>query len=110
MSWGSRAGIQALAAPILAAGGRLFRPLRAAQHRANPGEQLPGVKRFANVIIGADLEADNPVDIFTLGGHDDDGNVALAFQPPRHGQPVFARQHQVCLLYTSDAADDYFWV
>ena len=67
------------------------------QHSAHPGQQLPGVERFGDVIVGPQLQANNLVHILIFGGDDDDGDVYLF---PTDGladlEPVhIAGQHQI---------------
>ena len=66
------------------------------QHGANTRQQFTRVKRLWNVVISANLKADNTVNFFTLRRHHDDRHrVALAAQTATNREPVFARQHQV---------------
>ena len=42
-----------------------------AQHRLDAGQQLRAAERLRDVVVGADLEADDPVDLVALGREDD---------------------------------------
>jgi hypothetical protein len=65
-------------------------------HRADARQQLARVERLGQVIVGADLEADDAVDILALGRQHDDGRKPrLPAQAPRHRQAVLARHHPV---------------
>ncbi len=71
---------------------------RAPQHRTDPRQQLAGVEGLGEVVVRADFEANDLVDIFALGGEHDDGQA----RPLRrradlaaHVETVHAGQHQV---------------
>ena len=40
--------------------------LRAPQHRPNARQQFSRVERFGDVVVGADLEPDDSIDVFAL--------------------------------------------
>src|SRR5262249_46734325 len=65
---------------------------RASQHRANAREQLAWVERLADVIVRADFEADDPIDVFSLRRHHDDRDVDATLEALRDRETVFARQ------------------
>ena len=44
----------------------------APQDRLHPGHQLPGRERLGEVVVGAHLEAEDPVDLAVPGGEEDD--------------------------------------
>ena len=58
--------------------------LRPPQYRPNPGKQLARFKGFRNVVIGAHLQADNPVHSVAAAGHHDDRHVG--FRPDLSGE------------------------
>ena len=67
-----------------------------AQHRMDARDQLARIERLAEVVVGAHLEADDPVDVLALRRQHDDRDVfAGAAQPPADREPVLAGQHQV---------------
>src|SRR5262249_23379961 len=54
------------------------------------------IERLGQVVVGADLEADDAVDVLNLGGqHDDRRHVVGGAQTTADRQAVFARQHEV---------------
>ena len=71
--------------------GRRGGRLGAAQHRAHPGQQLAHLERLGQVVVGAELEADDAVDRLARGRqhHQADARMRLA-QPARQRQAVLA--------------------
>ena len=68
----------------------------AAQHGVNAGKELTGIKGFAEVVVGAELETQNAVDILAAGSeHDDRGRILFRAQALQNGKSVFARHHEV---------------
>ena len=68
----------------------------AAQHGMNAGQQFARIEGFGQVVVGADFEADDAVNVFALGGQHDDGCTVIgSAQSPADGQAVFARHHQI---------------
>ena len=64
----------------------------AAQHRTDASQQLTRVERLRNVVVGADFQPHDAIDLFAFGGdHNDRHRVALAAQAAADGQPIFAR-------------------
>ena len=58
--------------------------------------QLAWIEWLRQVVVRAHFEADDAVHFLALGGqHDDRHALAGAAQPPAHGEPVLAREHQV---------------
>ena len=51
--------------------------LRPAQHRADPGGQLPRRERLGDIVVGSELEAGDAVDLLVSGGEDHDGHPGL---------------------------------
>ncbi len=75
---------------------QLAKKLDSAQHRADTSQQLTRVERFRNVVVGADFQPHDAIDLFAFrGDHNDRHRVALATQTAADGQAVFARQHQI---------------
>src|SRR5215217_4243057 len=67
----------------------------AAKYRLDAGNQFSRAEGLANVVIGADAEANDRVDLVALGRHHDDGYIALGADAPADLKPVNARQHEV---------------
>ncbi len=66
-----------------------------AQHGADAGQQLTRAHRLGQVVVGAELEPDHPVDLFAHGAHDDDGRPRRGGDAAADRQAVFAREHDV---------------
>ena len=72
------------------------RPLRAAQHRLDPGQQFAGRERLDDVIVGPHLQAAHAVVLGAACGEDDDRQRRPRLpQLTQHFQAVQARQQQV---------------
>ena len=60
------------------------------------GKQFARIKRFAEIIVSAELETENTVDVFSSGRqHDDRRHILFSAQTLEDGQTVFTRHHQV---------------
>ena len=60
------------------------------------GQQFARVEGLAEVVVGADFEADDAVDVLALGGQHDDGRAVVGgAQAAADRQAVFAGHHQV---------------
>ncbi len=68
--------------------GRGRRAVGAPQHGLHPGDQLGGRKRFRDVVVRAELEAEDPVDLGVTGGQEDDRDRRGLAQPPAHLEAV----------------------
>ena len=67
-----------------------------AQYGAHAGDQLTRVERLAEIIVGADLESDDAVDIFFQRGEQDDRHAgALGAKVAAKIEPRAVRQHHV---------------
>ena len=66
-----------------------------AQHGAHAGDQLAQPVRLGDVVVGADLEADDRVDLGALGRDHDDRHLALLAQLAAHVDARDLRQHHV---------------
>ena len=44
------------------------------QDRLDPGRQFSWAERFDDVVVGSDLEPDDPIDLVVPRGQEDDGN------------------------------------
>src|ERR1700688_1615590 len=72
--------------------------LEAAQHRLDPQHHLARAERRADVVGGAQLDADDAVQLLAAGGDHDDRQPAgerIALEHPRQLEAVDAGQHQV---------------
>ncbi len=58
-------------------------------------DQLARVERLGQIIVGADLQPDDTIDILALGGDHQHRHVADRAQPAAERQPVLPRQHHV---------------
>ena len=68
---------------------------RAAQDRADPGDQFARLERFGHVIVRADFQPDDPVGRLAPRGQQD-GRDGLRFsEVAAQRQPVLARHHDV---------------
>ena len=68
---------------------------RAAKDRLHARDELARVERLRQVVVGADLEADDLVDVLVARGQHQDRHVGAAAQPPADLDPVDVGQHQV---------------
>ncbi|MNG20913.1 hypothetical protein D3C84_1052150 [compost metagenome] len=67
-----------------------------AQHGADPGQQLTGVERLGQIVIGPHLQPDDAIHFVSLGGeHQHRDLVARLPQTAADGEPVLPRQHQI---------------
>ena len=71
------------------------RRVGAAQDRAHAGDQLLGAERLDNVVVGAKLEAGDPIGLVTAGGQDHDRHARVAADRTDHVESVDARQAEV---------------
>jgi hypothetical protein len=76
----------------LGAGGASSRP---AEHRSHARHQLFGTEGFDQVVIGAELEADDPVGLLAPRREHDDGRARRATKLARDVEPVHARQAEI---------------
>ena len=76
-------------------GRRLAEP---AQHGADPGEELPRAEGLRQVVVRAELQAEDAVELLVLGGEEDDG------QAP--GAPDAAADLEAVRLRHQDVQDD----
>jgi hypothetical protein len=67
----------------------------AAPHRADPRDQLPRGERLGQVVVGADPQADELVDLLGAGGQHDDVGVAEGADAPARLDAVHPGQHEV---------------
>ena len=77
--------------PLVLDGGRAA----ATQHRFDPGHHLAGAVGFADVVVGAEFEAEQAVDLFDPGRDHDDRHAGEFADLFADVHAVFPRQHQV---------------
>jgi hypothetical protein len=72
-------------------------PTRAgpAQQRAHPGHQLAGAVGLGEVVVGAEVEAEQQIVLGRAGGQHDDRDRRVDPQHPAHVEPVDLGQHEV---------------
>jgi len=68
---------------------------RASQDRLHPGDELAGVERLRQVVVGPHLEPDDLVNVLVAGGQHQDRNVPALADPPANLDAVHVRKHQV---------------
>ena len=67
----------------------------AAQHCAHSGDELPRRERLRHVVVGTELEPDDPVRLLAAGGEHDHGQLRARTDPAAELEPVGAGQHHV---------------
>src|SRR5258708_14450930 len=66
------------------------------QYGADAGKQLPEAERLYDVVVGAELEADDAIDfIWTMAGRDNDGNIRMRTNFPQQIEPVILAKPQI---------------
>ncbi|ENN84461.1 hypothetical protein RHSP_82319 [Rhizobium freirei PRF 81] len=87
------------AGKTLAPGGNgpLLRTLRAgtAQDGANTRQKLARIEGFAEIIVGAHLQAENAIDILGLRRQHEDRHLAAGADAAAGRKAILARQHQI---------------
>ena len=68
---------------------------RPAQHGADARGELARRERLRHVVVGAELEADDPVGLLAARGQQDHGQVRARPDPAAEREPVGAGQHHV---------------
>ena len=84
-----------IAVPDDRAGDVLAVGSRAAKNRLHAGDELARVERLRQVVVGADLEADDLVDVLVARGEHQDRHLGAAAQTAADLDPVDVGQHQV---------------
>src|SRR5262249_22715876 len=67
----------------------------AAQQRAYTAAELTNRERLGDVVVRAQFEAENLVELLAAGGQHDDRHVAAGAEAAADLEPVDLRQHQV---------------
>ncbi len=70
-------------------------PRDPAQHGPDSRHELSRAERFGQIIVGAHLEADHPIDLLAPGRQHDDGNPVQRPDAPQHLETGKLRQHDV---------------
>src|SRR6267378_6656757 len=66
------------------------------QYGADASKQLPEAEWLYDVIVGAELEADDAIDfIWTMAGRDNDGNIRMRTNFPQQIEPVILAKPQI---------------
>ena len=68
---------------------------RPAQHALHAGDELAWVERLRQIVVGADLEPDDLVDVLVAGGQHQDRDIGGLADAPADLDPVEVGQHQV---------------
>ena len=72
-----------------------MRPAGATKHRANSCHQFPETERLDDVVVGAEFQQHDPIDLVAAGGDHDDGHVARITQLLAHHTPFEVGQTEV---------------
>ena len=88
-------------------GGRLRTPT-SPQHRLDASDEFARAERFRDVVVRADREADELVDLLGPRRQHDDVDVRLGSQLPQHLQAIETRhrhieQDQIGMMFPDDA-------
>src|SRR5262249_39760085 len=67
----------------------------AAQDRFHAYHELSHAERLGNVVVGAELKANDSVRLFGAGGKHDDGNIAGRPEPSTDIKSAGRRQHDI---------------
>lgn len=89
------AGLLLDAQPAEGRPGSPLLPAGAFQHRAHPGHQLLGAERLGNIVVRAQIEAQQLVIFLTPGGEHDDRGLGKLPQLPQRLKAVLPRHHHV---------------
>ena len=71
------------------------RGLGAAEHGPDAGDELARAERLDHVVVGAELEAGDPVDLVAAGREDQDRDAGVAADRADDVEAVDARQAEV---------------
>src|SRR5262245_40652516 len=69
--------------------------LRSTQDGVDSRQQLSGVEGLGQVVVGADFQTDDAVDIVAARGQHDDGHLRLRSKPSQDFDAVHLRHHHV---------------
>ena len=76
-------------------GSRSFRGTCPTQDRPDAGHQFPRIERLGKIVVSADFESDDTVNVFAARGEQEHRNPGLVAQPPQHFESVQAREHYI---------------
>src|SRR2546426_5513422 len=65
------------------------------KNRTHPRNEFAGGKRFREVVVGSQLEANDPIGFFVPRGQDQNRNISAAAEPPAELESVEVRQTEV---------------
>jgi hypothetical protein len=71
------------------------RRVRSPQHRAHARGELARRKRLRDVVVGSELEPDDPIGLLDARGEEDHRQLGPAPNPPAELEPVGPREHDV---------------
>ena len=74
---------------------RAARLRRAAQDGADAGDQLARIERLAEIVVGAELQSDDAIDVVAARRQHQDGRVVRGAELAQHVEAADARQHHV---------------
>ena len=75
--------------------GALALAARPAQHGANPRQQFACLERLRQIVVGAQLQADDAVGLIAARGQHHHRQVRAAAYLPAHVEAIAVRQHEV---------------
>ncbi len=70
-------------------------PAHPAQDRHHAGDHLARAKRLRDIIVGAELDAEDAIDLVVARGEEKDRQIALAAQAPADLDPIHPRHVDV---------------
>ena len=72
------------------------RALPAPKHGPDARQQLAKTEGLGQIVVGAELEPDHPVDlVISMTGGDDHGDVGMRADLPQQVEPIFLAQTQI---------------
>jgi hypothetical protein len=72
-----------------------FSNLSSTQNSPNACNQFARIERLGEVVVGADFQADDSVNILTSGREQQDGDPRCSSNPPQNIEAVHAGQHHI---------------
>ena len=85
-----------VASAFVVAGRGRAPPVEPSQHRAHSSQKLPQVERFRHVVVSAELEADDAVDLVAaVTRRDDDRHVAMRSNLPQQVEAVLEAEPKI---------------